>query len=1163
MAFVYARGISHPVMTATLDQSDQLFHVDRRPKNASIESVINVLSFFANPRTTQSHHTSSESPASVDNNASSSEIERSKTENEDLKDKVVVDGQFGKKLVLTKKQFVHGAAQNNVKNNSSLLTPYERVHVALGHASHKTMMFIARHQNCIGLGLTLEEVNKLIPTACLACWLGKFSRLPAPASFFAKPAHAFEKIWYDLKGPFKVKSKLGHVYFLLVACQYSGYLWFFPLATKDEALDELRSFIAKHEAKIRIVASDSDSIFKSGKFVKWLDAKLIAAQFTAPYCHEGFIEAMMKIVMQAMKTIFASTHCPQLAWDFVGEAIVHTLNCTPTTKNPSQTPFHLVHGYTPDISHFVPIGVPCVFKSYLKTGVLAPNGEEGRVIGYSSQSPGAYVVLSKDLRILVRKDVQVDWNYLSRNDISLPKHLKKQLTQSLAAQPAELEDVPRMIRSSVDDSVIDYASTSINMNAPTVDPIMDSEDSDNETVILPEDASVSSDEEDSDKELERDITLDVEDDYVAVEIPDSLVNNDKVPKNKLVPLRVSQRPNKGVNKRYSAFLVAEDVIIFQLPPTPSDYKGAISKENPFRYWWIKAIKKEIGAIARADTYNEQPSMPSGSAPKALRSMLVFRVTRRSSDEATPQHTVSVAAKVIRDLMEGNKTCHDLSEVEVECVDAVFKFKARLVIKGCSSIKGVHFDKTFSPTIHFRSLLIVLHIQEVKRWVKSNIDMPNAYINAFVKKFILMLLPTQLTNDVPTVVQLIRNLYGMKDAGLLWYELMAKFLVEDLGFIKLIHDPCLFVRFSKESQGTEADAFIALYVDDLEIGGSDAAVVQDIKDKAEAKFGAITDLGQLTSYLGIEIVDVEGAYLSISQGQMLADIEKELDDSTPILMKNKKGRGQVVPTPIPNDFNPSKEANKINEGVRPILSEVGKLNYLANRSRIDLKYVCSVLALRANDAPESFLHLIGHVHKYLEATKDLFLRLGGEDEEIVLFGYADASYVKSTEGSLGYMGYAFFLGKDAGAISNAASKIKTACSSSTEAEVKALREALREVIWIRGLLAELGHRQVGPTTIYQDNKSTIELCENESSVNLSKHVMPLLAVIREAIKDKVVKLVYCPTDWMVADIHTSQAARGESYKILRMILMSGHLQAHKALKDAGKDLSSSPLQMMFR
>ncbi len=78
--------------------------------------------------------------------------------------------------------------------------------------------------------------------------------------------------------------------------------------------------------------------------------------------------------------------------------------------------------------------------------------------------------------------------------------------------------------------------------------------------------------------------------------------------------------------------------------------------------------------------------------------------------------------------------------------------------------------------------------------------------------------------------------------------MARFLVEDLMFIRIIHDPCVFVRFSENSNRTKLECIICLYVDDLEIGGNSKEIVDLIKLKSKVRFGNITDMGQLTFIL---------------------------------------------------------------------------------------------------------------------------------------------------------------------------------------------------------------------------------------------------------------------------------------------------------------------------
>jgi hypothetical protein len=68
-----------------------------------------------------------------------------------------------------------------------------------------------------------------------------------------------------------------------------------------------------------------------------------------------------------------------------------------------------------------------------------------------------------------------------------------------------------------------------------------------------------------------------------------------------------------------------------------------------------------------------------------------------------------------------------------------------------------------------------------------------------------------------VLQIIKNLYGQKQAGRVWYQYLTKGL-KDMGFIRSKIDECLFYY---------KDCLILLYVDDSIIMGPDKIQVQEI------------------------------------------------------------------------------------------------------------------------------------------------------------------------------------------------------------------------------------------------------------------------------------------------------------------------------------------------
>lgn len=89
----------------------------------------------------------------------------------------------------------------------------------------------------------------------------------------------------------------------------------------------------------------------------------------------------------------------------------------------------------------------------------------------------------------------------------------------------------------------------------------------------------------------------------------------------------------------------------------------------------------------------------------------------------------------------------------------------------------------------------------------------------------------------------------------------------------------------------------------------------------------------------------------------------------------------------------------------------------------------------------------------------------------LYGYVDSDYAGDLDGRRSLTGYIFLLGENV--ISWKASLQTVVALSTTEAEFIALSEAVKEAIWLKGLLKGFRYKQQ-KVKIYCDNQSTIHL-----------------------------------------------------------------------------------------
>jgi hypothetical protein len=317
---------------------------------------------------------------------------------------------------------------------------------------------------------------------------------------------------------------------------------------------------------------------------------------------------------------------------------------------------------------------------------------------------------------------------------------------------------------------------------------------------------------------------------------------------------------------------------------------------------------------------------------------------------------------------------------------------------------------------------------------------NAYLESHIDKELYMLLPKDLWVDGnPAVVRLHKAIYGLKQARELWFRLLAEYL-GSMGFEKSTSDTCLFIRL--ESDGSRT--FIMAYVDDLILVAPNRRRISELKASLEKRF-TMKHQGDLSQFLGMTFKrDRENRTLTIDQSVYARAVVAEMLDSA------------AKTSDIPG--TPSVKLRLLPDGEKePIQDVVGKLRYLADRMRPVLLAAVNELGSGAAKPGVEHLRAAKRVLRYLKGTVESCLLLGGVDSMIPL-AYCDASYTAEGD-SKSQFGYCIHLHSSGASIV----KSKTATTiphSPCEAEVKAMDEATREIVWLRELLEEIGMKQRG-------------------------------------------------------------------------------------------------------
>ena len=98
-------------------------------------------------------------------------------------------------------------------------------------------------------------------------------------------------------------------------------------------------------------------------------------------------------------------------------------------------------------------------------------------------------------------------------------------------------------------------------------------------------------------------------------------------------------------------------------------------------------------------------------------------------------------------------------------------------------------------------------------------------------------------------------------------------------------------------------------------------------------------------------------------------------------------------------------------------------------------------------------------------------------------------------------------------------------STANAEYLALGAAAREGLFLQQLFEEMGVT-FKPIEILEDNQSAIAIAKNPVHYSKQKHTDVQCHFIRAEIKGGRIKLTYCPTNQMLADIFTKPLSRNQ-------------------------------------
>lgn len=540
----------------------------------------------------------------------------------------------------------------------------------------------------------------------------------------------------------------------------------------------------------------------------------------------------------------------------------------------------------------------------------------------------------------------------------------------------------------------------------------------------------------------------------------------------------------GMNRVFMVTSTADmgDIVI------PRTYRQAL--ESPESNYWKEAITRELNGLVEIGT---------------------FEFVKLSS---LPQN-----ANVMR--------CHMVFTIKRQHDGSIEKFKCRLVADGNTQRWGIDFDKVFSTVAKLSTLRLILAIAAAFDYDLSSVDIRQAYLQATISEDLFMAVPPGMPNTDsdgdPIVAKLKRSLYGLKQAGREWHSLFSATLCS-WGFHQSTIDTCMFTYRRGDSI-----LWLVIWVDDCIIISNDSSLRSEFVSYLSSKHPT-EDKGELQWVLQVRVIrDRAARTLALSQelyiqdlvrrhGQLLDGLTRRFDspyDSTLVLSHDQ--------CPSPN----SPESVEM-EGYREVyMSLIGAYLWLANVSRPELCYIAAQLARFVSNPGVVHYRAALRVLIYLQSSADRHL-VFRPNVHLPLRAFVDADWSTQFSVSGGLVDY---MGSPIHWLSRSQRSVSM---SSTESEFFATSLIVKEIIFFRDLLSDLGLTCSGATEIFTDNRGVVDLAIDPVSFKKTKHILRAAHFVRDLALRRVVKLNWIAGTRNPADLFTKAFALSPFRKLVAML-----------------------------
>ena len=976
------------------------------------------------------------------------------------------------------------------RTNRSL--PATNWHQILGHASQEAIQHLPSATNGAEISdMSTADVSTNIPI-CEVCRLAKAKQVISRRTDHEEPTQGpFNRVSYDLIPMTEAYNRdkwISHF-----RCYQTGMNHIYTHPKKSDANDVVQEYCQmidnRYNATIRFFRSDGERTLGT-RFDQLIQSRGMVSERTAPDtpAQNGHSERSGGVIISTARSMRIHARLPENLWPEIVKTAGYLLNRTPTKALNWKTPFELAIGIKPSLSHLhiygckaytLSHGIPRIHK-------LQPRAFIGYLVGYDSTNIYRIWLPTQDKVIRTRDVTFNETTFYDPADIDITKLLRERAPEIVETLQGLELPVGNIDAEVVEDSDEDIGDTIV-VRVPTPAPSASTKLSESLNTLATQ-AQQPTPETTPETTPEPSPPLSTGSSTAprALEISATLADSNVLPegsqrlRRKRAYAAALFSTGSSLNGYHSAFSTAvsqsksvQQIHRDSLPPPPKTWKQMLKHLHAPEF--KQAAQQEYDTLVKRSTF--LPTLKDQAHGKILPLLWVFTYKFDSDGY-------------------------------------LLKHKARICVRGDLQFTE---QETYAATLACRTFRALMAITAVFDLEIVQLDAINAFLNSKLNEQIYVEYPEGFGVQ-NHILLLLRALYGLKQSPLLWYQDLTATL-EQLGLRQVPGVNCLL---------TNDWLVVFFYVDDIILlyHKSNSARFNTLLSSLKQRYEMRT-LNDASWFLGIRILrDRDIRTIWLCQDSYIDKLATKFNLAT---------YGTKLPyTPMDtNELLPNKGQATPQE-IYAYQQRIGSINFAAVTTRPDIAKACSKLSEFLQNPSSLHLSATNRVLGYLLRTKFLALEYSQSSQARTFLCASDAAFADNSQDRRSSDGYVFTL--YGGPIDWKASKQKTVTTSSTEAELLALSNATKEVIWWNRLFKSIQFNTQEDLSILSDNQQTIRLLTKDA-VKLTtklKHVDIHQHWLRQEVQQGNIRLQWVSTNNMLADGMTKPLTRQRFEAFLKQL-----------------------------